>query len=245
MDNLMIFEGHKVEVFEFNGQVLFNKNHVGECLGIKNVNDNIRTMNKKQVVKLTNSVIGNADIRKLNNAGENFLTESGVYKLIFKSKKENAERFQDWVTDEVLPSIRKTGSYQQKALTPIEQLRLQNQALLQLDTRVEEVNKDLQSFKLDMPILGIEESRITAAVKKKGVNCLGGKDSEAYQDKSIRGKVYADLYGQLKREFGVATYKAIKRCQCDCAIKVIENYVLPLALKEEIEDANSQYAFVG
>ena len=49
--------------------------------------------------------------RKLNNAGENFLTESGVYKLIFKSRKEAAERFQDWVTDEVLPSIRKTGTY--------------------------------------------------------------------------------------------------------------------------------------
>ncbi|TQW44726.1 phage antirepressor, partial [Clostridioides difficile] len=51
------------------------------------------------------------DFRKLHNTGENFLTESGVYKLIFKSRKEEAERFQDWVTDEVLPSIRKTGTY--------------------------------------------------------------------------------------------------------------------------------------
>ncbi|MEG2247037.1 MAG: BRO family protein [Romboutsia sp.] len=45
-------------------------------------------------------------IRKLNNAGENFLTESGVYKFIFKSRKEEAEKFQDWVTEEVLPAIR-------------------------------------------------------------------------------------------------------------------------------------------
>ncbi|MCI9927552.1 hypothetical protein JY717_19685, partial [Clostridioides difficile] len=50
--------------------------------------------------------------RKLHNTGENFLTESGVYKLIFKSKKEEAEKFQDWVTDEVLPAIRQTGQYQ-------------------------------------------------------------------------------------------------------------------------------------
>jgi len=49
--------------------------------------------------------------RKLNNAGENFLTESGVYKLIFKSNKEEAEKFQDWIADEVLPSIRKDGGY--------------------------------------------------------------------------------------------------------------------------------------
>lgn len=243
----MIFEGHKVEIFDFNGTVLFNPRHVGECLELTEsaVRMSIAKMNEKQVIKLKNLDVKDTDIRKLNNAGENFLTESGVYKLIFKSKKEQAEKFQDWVTDEVLPAIRKTGTYQSKVLTPIEQLRLQNQALLQLDTRVEEVNKDLQEFKLDMPILGIEESRITAAVKRKGVNCLGGKDSEAYQDKSIRGKVYADIYGQLKREFGVTTYKAIKRCQCDCAIRVVENYELPLALKEQIEDANSQYAFVG
>ena len=42
---------------------------------------------------------------------QNFLTESGVYKLIFKSRKEEAERFQGWISDEVLPSIRQTGAY--------------------------------------------------------------------------------------------------------------------------------------
>ena len=108
---LMIFENKEVEVFEWNGKVLFNPRHVAECLEIKNVNDNISKMNGKQVIKLTNSKIGNPDFRKLHNTGENFLTESGVYKLIFKSKKKEAEKFQDWVTDEVLPQIRQTGGY--------------------------------------------------------------------------------------------------------------------------------------
>ena len=110
-NNLMVFEGHNVEVFEWEGKVLFNPKHVAECLDIKNVNDNIRKMNEKQVIKLTNSKIGETDFRKLHNTGENFLTESGVYKLIFKSHKEEAEKFQDWVTDDVLPTIRKTGGY--------------------------------------------------------------------------------------------------------------------------------------
>lgn len=111
MSNLMIFEGHEVEVLEVEGQILFNAKHVAEILDIKNVNDNISRMNEKQVVKLTNSAIGKTDIRKLNNAGENFLTESGVYKLVFKSHKPNAEKFTDWIADEVLPTIRKTGGY--------------------------------------------------------------------------------------------------------------------------------------
>lgn len=113
MKNLMIFEGNQVEVFEFDGKVLFNPRHVGECLGLgySAVRMAILEMNEKQVIKLKNSNVNMIDFRKLHNTGENFLTESGVYKLIFKSKKKEAERFQDWVTDEVLPQIRQTGGY--------------------------------------------------------------------------------------------------------------------------------------
>ena len=113
MNNLMIFEGHEVEAFELKGQVLFNPYHVGECLELNGdaVRKAMSRMNEKQVLKITNSDVTNNHIRKLNNAGENFLTESGVYKLVFKSRKTNAERFTDWVTDEVLPSIRKHGMY--------------------------------------------------------------------------------------------------------------------------------------
>ena len=113
MNNLMIFEGHEVEAFELKGQVLFNPYHVGECLELNGdaVRKAMSRMNEKQVLKITNSDVTNNHIRKLNNAGENFLTENGVYKLVFKSRKPNAERFTDWVTDEVLPSIRKHGMY--------------------------------------------------------------------------------------------------------------------------------------
>ena len=107
------FENKEVEVFEFEGKVLFNPYHVGECLNLTDsaVRKSIANMNNKQVVKLKNLDVKDVPIRKLNNAGENFLTESGVYKLIFKSDKKEAEKFQDWVTDEVLPEIRKTGGY--------------------------------------------------------------------------------------------------------------------------------------
>lgn len=112
-NELMIFEGHEVEILERNGIVLFNPYHVGECLGLGNsaVRMAITKMNPKQVIKVKNSDVKDIDFRKLNNAGENFLTESGVYKLVFTSHKPNAEEFSDWVTDKVLPTIRKTGGY--------------------------------------------------------------------------------------------------------------------------------------
>lgn len=114
MNDLMIFEGHEVEVFELNGEVLFNPYHVGACLDMATgtVKDHMSKMNEKQVTKVKNSDVGLTNFRKLNNAGENFLTESGVYKLVFKSRKPNVEKFTDWVTDEVLPTLRKTGSYE-------------------------------------------------------------------------------------------------------------------------------------
>ena len=57
---------------------------------------------------------------KINNNGMKFINESGLYDLILESKKPEAKAFRRWVTSEVLPSIRKTGSYnvQQQQLTP-------------------------------------------------------------------------------------------------------------------------------
>lgn len=136
MNEIKVFEGKEVEVVEFNGQVLFNAKHVAEILEIKNVNDNISRMSNKQVMKLTNSIIGETDFRKLHNTGENFLTESGVYKLVFKSHKESAERFQDWVTDEVLPSIRKHGAYMTEGT--LEQALTSPDFLIQLATKLKE-----------------------------------------------------------------------------------------------------------
>lgn len=129
---------------------------------------------------------------------------------------------------------------QKKSLTAIEQLQLQTQAILEVHAEIKAINEDLQQFKQDMPILGIEEDKVTSAVKRKGVQCLGGKRSNAYNDSSLRGKVYSDIHRELKRQFGVSTYKAIKRNQCDIAVKIIEGYVPPMVLAGQIADCNAQ-----
>lgn len=137
----------------------------------------------------------------------------------------------------------KERAFDASALSP------QTQAIIELELRqnqieskVNAVSSDLKEFKKDMPILGVEEVQISNAVKRKGVSCLGGKKSAAYQDKSLRGKVYADIHRQLRREFGITTYKAIKRRDCELALKLIEAYELPHVLQEQIEVANRQIA---
>ena len=56
----------------------------------------------------------------------------------------------------------------------------------------------------------------------------------------MRSKVYQNIHRELKRQFGVSTYKAIKRNQCDQAISIIAGYELPFVLIEEIKDCNAQ-----
>lgn len=118
-------------------------------------------------------------------------------------------------------------------MTTDQKIQLLAQGNVELTERIDKVDKDLQEFKADMPLLALECQRITRAKNQKVVPLMGGKSAPAYKNKSLMHKVYSDVDAQLRREFGVNTYKAIKRNQCDLAVKIIEDYVLPMYLKEE------------
>lgn len=125
-------------------------------------------------------------------------------------------------------------------MTIQEQIQLLAKGNVELEQKIDAVSKDLQEFKEDMPLLVVECEKITKAKNRKVVPLMGGKESNAYKDNSLRGKVYSDVDSQLKREFGVTTYKAIKRNQCDLAVSIIEKYELPMSLEEEIKNTNAQ-----
>ena len=170
------------------------------------------------------------------------VNESGLYSLIFGSKLESAKKFKKWVTAEVLPSIRKNGSYgNQLPKNPMELLELHYEAIRHVDNKVDALAEDLEQFKQELPLFGIDEDKIVTAVRRKGTECLGGKDSNAYSDKSIHNKVFRDIYRELKHQFGITgTYKQIKRNQCDMAVQIVEKYTLPIFLADQINDCNAQ-----
>ena len=170
------------------------------------------------------------------------INESGLYALIFGSKLESAKKFKKWVTSEVLPSIRKTGSYgNQLPKNPMELLELHYEAIRHVDNKVDALAEDLEQFKQELPLFGIDEDKIVTAVRRKGTECLGGKDSNAYKTKSIHDKVFRDIYREIKRQFGITgTYKQLKRNQCDTAVQIVENYTLPIFLADQISDCNAQ-----
>lgn len=130
-------------------------------------------------------------------------------------------------------------------MTTQEQIQLLAQGNVELNEKIDkvkeavnEVKVDVEALKNDLPILPVEADSIVLEVKKRGVEILGGKQSAAYKDKSVRQRVYNDLYHDLKRQFNCRTYKAIRRGDVDKAIGIAEAYVPPLFLKEQIEELN-------
>lgn len=125
-------------------------------------------------------------------------------------------------------------------LTTEQMLELQFKYAKEVKEEVQELKEDFHDFKGNSPLFNIECKELQALVRKIGISVLGGKGSIAYKDNSLRGKVYADIQHQLKREFGVTRYEAIKRCQLNKAIDIVSNYKVPLVLGDEIIKLNNQ-----
>ena len=240
MNDIKIFNSPdfgNVRTMMIDNEPWFVGKDVAEALGYTNARDVI----SKKVDDVDKSI---AEIE--TNSGKQsmiIINESGLYALIFGSKLDSAKKFKRWVTNEVLPSIRKTGGYQMP-ITTDEKIMLLAQGHTELKQEIDEVKSDLATLKMDLPILPIEESRITTAVKKRGVDVMGGQTSNAYRNKNLRAKVYSNIYANLKYNFGVKSYKAIKRSQVEEAITIINNYKPPFHLVETIDSWNAQQSFM-
>ena len=237
MNDLQIFNNEEfgeVRTVVLNSEPMFCLADVCKSLDIKNATDVAKRLDDDERTRLN-----------LGRQGEtNFVTESGLYAVILRSDKPNAKKFRKWITGEVLPSIRKTGSYG-KPMTTAEKIQLLAQGNEELSGRVEKVEDKIDSLENDMPLYGCEIDEIQKHVKRRGVDILGGNKSEAYHDRSIRSLVYSDIYCQLKREYGcVSSYKSIKRKYIADVHEFIDCYVAPVFLREQIADANAQMSFV-
>lgn len=129
---------------------------------------------------------------------------------------------------------------QQSPLTLQQQIQLVAKGTDELYQRVDGIKNELETLKNDLPILPIEAEKITNAVKAKGVHTMGGKSSNAYRNRSIVNAVYRDIYSQIYRNFGISSYKALKRNQTDKAIEIVMEYKPPVILQDRIENENAQ-----
>ena len=269
-NELTIFEGIELEVLtkgdvniEFNGEVLFNGKQVAEILGYKRpsdaIHDNVRDIHK---YKIKNSDTVNDRFRKLNNAGEMFITEKGVMKLILNSKMPKAEQFEDKVW-EIVKSVQATGKYDsiEEQIKTIQDETERNLKLtiyqyeqivkiqpndilsaMMLNNKRTELNTYLQSKEINKLKCDIEE----VTKKLDNVCIIGDRKQFTNEVKSVAratGKEIADIYSltykQLLNDYGIDL-----KTRCENKKKKLQNERLnqgkkplsPSTLKQKVNN---------
>lgn len=226
MNDLQIFNNEEfgeVRTAVVNDEPMFCLADICRVLEIKNVSDCKSRLRQKGIV--TTDTLTNGGKQKMI-----FIDESNLYKTIFQSRKESAERFTDWVTGEVLPSIRKTGSYQKK-LSPQEMMRIQ---LGMLDDVSDRVSKLENTMNIDYGQQKVLNDLVSARV----IKILGGKNSNAY--KEISRKVFAEINHDYKDYFNVNSRANTPRLKNEQAVEYIKNWMPSTNTMMLIKDCNAQ-----
>lgn len=141
MNDLAVFQNPEfgeLRTAEHNGETWFCLADICRPLGI--VSQDVRERLKKDRVV----TIHHTD--KLGRPKDMlFVDESNLYRALFQSRKPEAERFTDWVTEEVLPSIRKTGRYENRPMTVAENLAAQAQLLVEQEQRIARIEERVET----------------------------------------------------------------------------------------------------
>lgn len=91
-----------------------------------------------------------------------------------------------------------------------------------------------------MRVNGIQEKKLTGLVNKVVLRTLGGKGSNAYADKSVRGKAYSEINSRIKNKYGIPRRGELPAKDYDSAMRFIENWTPDYELKQAIKEANQQ-----
>lgn len=192
MNDLKIFNSEEfgeIRTVTINNEPWFVGKDVAEALGYERTADAIR-QHVEDEDKGVGEIQTPGGIQKMT-----IINESGLYSLIFGSKLESAKRFKHWVTSEVLPSIRRTGSYEMEQYSPeMKAILMHDKKLVKMDERVTNLENTMTIDYGQQQVLGETVNHVV-------IEHLGGKNSEAY--KEIGKKVFAECNRDLKYYFHV------------------------------------------
>ena len=225
---VQVFSGLKVK--EVNGQVMFDAESAAIGLGL--------TETKKGVLYVRWRTLKNYLSQEV--AKGDFITEPQFYKLAIKANNATAERFQDWVTEEVLPSIRKTGGYQAKPMTPMKLLETQFEALKEVSADQQELRGEFAELKEQFGLPNDLRKRFTKARNKRVVEVMGGYYGTAYNTKKLRNAVYRQLGNVIKDRFVISEFASLPMSKFDEAMCLTQNWQPDEVLTFAINGANEQ-----
>lgn len=228
---LFNFENQQVRTLTINEEPYFVGKDIATILGYKNTKDAL-LKHVDEEDKLGAQIATSGQRREMT-----IINESGLYSLILSSKLPNAKKFKRWVTSEVLPTIRKTGSYQLPQ-TPEGQIRLLLKSNVHMDERLTNAEEDIALLKNKSEIDSTQRFQLQKARNKRAIEVCGGKDRNFYKTRSR--KVFMELAHDFKEYFEIPRYDALRKEDFDKAIEFVEGWYPSVLLKREIDEVNAQ-----
>lgn len=213
MNELQIFtneEFGEIRTVQLNNETYFVGKDVADNLGYQNGSRDINrhVLEEDRVKEMIFDGNQNKETILIN--------ESGLYTLIFGSKLESAKRFKHWVTSEVLPAIRKTGSYEMEQYSPeMKAILMHDKKLVKMDERVTDLENNTTIDYGQQQVLGDIVNRVV-------IEELGGKGSPAYRE--ISKKVFAECNRDLKHYFNVNARNNVPKKRFDEAVEYVKNW---------------------
>ena len=224
------FEQMNVRTVDINDEVWFVATDVANALGLSNVSMSIKALDDDERSKFN-----------LGRQGEvNVINEPGLYNFIGSSRKTEAKQFMRWVRHEVLPSIRKTGGYQVKPMTPMELLETQFEALKEVSADQQELRGEFAELKEQFGLPNDLRKRFTKARNKRVVEVMGGYYGTAYNTKKLRNAVYRQLGNVIKDRFVISEFASLPMSKFDEAMRLTQNWQPDEVLTFAINGANEQ-----
>lgn len=167
------------------------------------------------------------------------LTASFAKKLSMMAKSEKGEQARKYFVT-VEDGMKELASRFQNMSPELRAVLVVDQRVTRVEKKADTLEERFNDFEQNLPLLPEDADDVSKEVKKRVVEILGGKDSNAYHDKSLSQKVFMDAYRNLKSNFDVSSYKAIKRNRRDMAVQIAREYKPPLYLVEKIQAENNQ-----
>lgn len=124
--------------------------------------------------------------------------------------------------------------------TPEGRINLLLQASSHMDERLETAEQEIEDIKNRMGLPGNLVAKFRKARNKKVINLVGGKDSNAYQNKPLVRKIYRAMFDVFRDQFEVERYADVPMAQFDEAMNFVHNWYLPFELQTEVQKANAQ-----
>jgi len=149
------------------------------------------------------------------------INERGLYSLIFSSKLESAKRFKRWVTSEVLPTLRKTGTYQVPD-NPMDALKLMFQAQEETKEEINSVKADVIDLKENQKLDSGEYGLVTRTVNQRVayIRQIHGLPNK----KEINTPLYKDINNDIHVMAGIKTRTQLKQKHFNDVLDMIANW---------------------